>query len=488
MSKWWRYSKFLVCIAFLVTNLQLKAQGDLIFSTPDKEELLATNGCVNYYYEDLLAAEYLKLPKFKWVTESFYTSDDTTSAMRDKKYQGRTTTYFNALGEIVLVIKADSAVVTDSTRTVFDKYDHTLRQTEYQRSDSGVMRKVSDERWVYDAKGNPLKDSLWGYMRQRGMDEFGEGRYARGGPEVHITITRFKYDLAGNAIENISITDADTTKQYMKYDAKKRKIFQLVCSPDRSQEREYTTYDTLDNPIITVHADASDSTIEKQTFDDKGRVVKWTKEESGKIVEASGTEYRKDGSHIETREDMPITNDLSCPDNSKTVTVYDSAGNVSSEQMTRLKNGKPVVSSTIHKLFYRKGFLVLDSAYKVESGFLYSSTSIEIKSFKYDVKGNKTEQVSDGGGEYTANGRETWIYNDHDKILLDNAYNACNSDRPEKTNTYTYYKGGEKIKTVDENEIGNGSRTITNYAKDGKKTDMRYIAGVTFETIYTYGK
>src|ERR1700739_582235 len=485
MNKLYVYNKVLIGIAFLLAGMQLRAQ--VALDIISHSEWGATNACIDYYYEDIPSAEYLKLPKFKWVTETFYSSDDST--MHNKKYQGRNTTYFNALGQIILFIKADSAGVTDSTRTVFDKNNNTLRQTEYQRNDSScVIRKVSDERWSYNSKGNPLKDSLWGYMRTRGMDEFGEGRFAKGGDQIHITRTWFKYDADGNVIENISVTDADTNSQFMKYDAKKRKIFQLMHNPDGGDERQYITYDDKGNPIITIHATKEDSSVEKQTYDEKGRSVMWTKSEGGKIVESSSNEFRKNGSWTETREETPIAETFSCPDNSKTITVYDSNSNILSEQITRLKNGKPIVNTTTHKLLYNKGFLVLDSAFKVESGFLYSSTSIEIKAFKYDAHGNKLEEVSDGGGEYTANGRQTCKYNKHNKIISNNEYNACNPDMPEKSTTYTYYKGGKKIKVVDENEIGNGSRTITNYAKDGKKTEMRNIAGITFQTIYEYGK
>ncbi|HWY99027.1 MAG TPA: hypothetical protein VNY36_08080 [Bacteroidia bacterium] len=427
------------------------------------------NDCLNYYYGyDTLS------PKFKAVTETEFMVDDST--MSNKKMMTKEKTTFNKLGQKLVYVKIDTTGLLDSDIYAYDANFYKARQTKYRRDNLNHMVKVEDEIWVNNAHGFALKDSSWTCGPRYG------NQYPVAGAKVKIEISasHSKYDSANNELENISVDGEDTTIIYNKYN--KYGVIYSETHERAGVSKEYTAYDTLYNVISRINQGAEDTTSEYSAYNDKSWLLSSSKSIGKNILEVTHITYEKDGRFTKIFDETPISDGLSCPNNSRTVSVYDTGNNLLSEIVTSEKSGKPFVTTTIHTYVRKNGHIVTDTTSNTEEGYLYSLSSTQVKTWKYDAHGNELETTNEGGGEYSESGKTTSKYNAEDNITEYDKYNSCNADKPENSVYYTYYKGGKNIKEV---KTGGGSYTSkTEYAENGRKEQI--ISSGWRDNIVTY--
>lgn len=419
------------------------------------------NDCLTYYYSSTPADTNKSV--FKQVTVSQYFSYD--SNMSKKRIISKSIFMFNKKGQQLYSIGIDSSgKVTDSSRSRFDKNFRQVYSAQYNREgDTGVMRATSEEKWVYDKKGNILTDSS--YTLEGEEDDEGDG----GGASV--SIDHHKFDTAGNEIESkhISFSDAGTSDSSMTwstFDKNNNMTFSLTMTSSDTSKQYYRYNDKLMN-VFTAEVSRGDSSYTITKYDTGGNVTERNRYEDGKL----STSYTcvidpKDKKMTETEEELSTADAMSCPNNTVTVTVTDSSRNVLSEVVTREKDGTPFVTTTLHRYTFDHGRMLYDSSFTIEKGFLHSLTSEKISANKFDKNGNLVSEILDGGGQYSSNSKESWIYNDQSNVMYHATFNTCGSEKPEAEEFYIYYHGGKKVKEVI--NISEYEKTETFYSKDAK--------------------
>jgi hypothetical protein len=232
------------------------------------------------------------------------------------------------------------------------------------------------------------------------------------------------------------------------------------------------------------------STIINQ-YDAQGRWIEEIDSRKGQRYETTSNQFEPDGTYVRTVVATPLSDGLSCPDDKTTVTVWDKDDNLLSETITKEKGGRPFTDITLHKYVFKNGHTLCDSTIHTEQGYLYSLSSVEVRTKKYDAHDNLIEKTEEGGGQYRSNSREIWKYNEYSKMLEDDEYNSCNADKPESYTLYTYYPGGTRLKkSIDINIGGYRIKNILSYTPDSRKEEsiMFYNSGIIYQTIYTYQK
>ncbi|HSY76230.1 MAG TPA: hypothetical protein VK890_05200 [Bacteroidia bacterium] len=431
------------------------------------------NDCLNYYYGyDTNRA------KFKAVTETEYMCDDSTLANRKMETKERTT--FNKIGQKLGYIKIDTIGTMDSDIYVYDAHYYKTRETNYKRDNLNHMVKVKDEIWVNNARGFSLKDSSWSYGSRYGSQYPVVGAKTK----IQINASYSIYDTANNELQNTTIDDGDTTIVYNKYGK-----FGKIYSETHEQagvSKEEIGYDAQGNVISRISKNVLDTTANYYAYNDKGWLLS-SSESSGKnVVEVTHMNYDKPDTYTKIYDETPVSDGISCPNNSRTVSVYDTADNLLSEIVTSEKSGKPFVTTTIHTYVRKNGHIVIDTTSNTEEGYLYSLSSTQVKTWKFDAHGNELETTDEGGGEYSQSGKTTSKYNPQDNIIQYDKYNSCNADKPESSIFYTYYKGGKNMKEIQTG--GSSYNTRTQYAEDGRKMQIISNGWRSTVTVFVYEK
>jgi hypothetical protein len=443
---------------------------------------VATNDCLDYYYQKGDSTS----PKFRSATETEYAADDST--LKGKKFRSEKLVVFDKAGQEILVRNTDTIGVVDSERNVYDANFHELRDSKYERNDSGKMEKTEEEIWAYDKHNNVIKDSIYKLRR------YGSYRYYRMNtkmkPNENIDVTYSKYDTAGNEIELMRIEYGDTTITNYKYDNKNREIYRYERELGRDWWRKYyTNYDAKGRAFNEINLGKRDTDVINKKYDDKGRMILKTDYDNGRLYEIVTHQFDKDGTETDTETKTPFSDGTSCPDNSSTVYVYDKDGNELSYITTKLKDGRPYVETNNYKYTFSNGHKIIDSTMRTAKGYLYSSSSIEVTTRRYDAHGNELEEAEEGGGEYAGNKREVWTYNENNKLLIDANYNSCNADKPETYTKYIYYPGGKKIKEIIWDKGRSNGIETTFYSEDSRELENRTkYEHSSYQTIYKYEK
>ncbi|HWY99028.1 MAG TPA: hypothetical protein VNY36_08085 [Bacteroidia bacterium] len=435
------------------------------------------NECLKYYYnpDDTTQAT------FKQVIIITYIAEDST--LKNKTFASKEIQEFDKQGQERFSETIDSTGVHDSLRYFYDAHNHEMRSYSYQRDDSGRIKKVSEEIWVYNADGNVVFDSTY--------NDYGSKYEALDGPGGGFgQVMKYKYNDQGDNVETDILTGWDTSKIYSKYVMHKR-VYTKNTGKNSSGEA-YMSYNMVGNLTGYKMTNISymDTSVISTEFDDTGRMVKYIKTDNGKLSNIDTIHINDDGTYTEV--DDRITTSYSptvCPNDSRTVTLFDKKGNILSVVNTQLKNGKPFTQTVRHSYTFSKGQIVLDSCKTVDQGYLFASSSTTIKRYMFDSHGNKIEEDAEGGGQYAKSGSETWKYNGHNKLLAHNTYNSCNADIPESSIMNIYYPGGLKILEVIENRGKYSGKTQTYYTEDSKiQEEVKNEYGVYSLTLYEYKK
>ncbi len=435
------------------------------------------NSCLKYYYDPEDTTQAL----FKSVSVIKYISRDST--LKHKRFESNAITMFDKKGQELFTENKDSTGVQDSSRYFYDKKDREIRNYTYERDDSGRIRKTKEEISVYNANGDIVLDSTY--------NNYGERYSEMDGPaNSYIHTSRYTYNDQGDNVETISISGFDTSITHSKFVMHKRVY--VNYNGKNSKSETYMNYNMVGNltGYRSITKSYNDTSVVTTEFNDTGRMVKYMKYINGKPESIDTIHFNENGTSTEV--DDKITQSYSptvCPNDERMVTICDKQGNVLSEVSTEMKAGKPFTKIIKHSYTFSKGNIVLDSCKTIEQGYLYASTNTNIDRYVYDAHGNEIETDAEGGGQYSKNGSETWKYNEHNKMLVHNEYNSCNTDIPEKSTMNIYYPGGTKIIECIENEGKYGSKTHTYYTEDSKiQEELKNSYGTYSMTLYEYKK
>ncbi len=351
------------------------------------------NDCLNFYYgydtNDV---------KFKSVTVTEFIADDST--LVNKKMENKERTSFNKKGQKVLYVQTDTIGVMDSDIYEYDARYYRTREINYKRDNLNHLTKVKDEIWTYDKHGFENKDSNWVLGARYGGETPIAGKTK---PEIFYDYD--KNDSAGNVLEDISISHDDTTVTYNRYN----KYGRIYSETRNGGEvtKEYEAYDTAGNEISRIEQNSSDTMSYYYSFNEKGWLLSSSEANGKNITEVTAIRYEKNKGYTKTVDETPIGDGISCPNNSRSISVYDTADNLLNEVVTSEKSGKPFVTRTNHIYVRKNGYIVADTAINEEEGYLYSLSSTGIKTWKYDAHGNELETTDEGGGEYSRGGKTT---------------------------------------------------------------------------------
>jgi hypothetical protein len=465
-----------LCLCLLLPAIEVVAQADDEVYIKENRRMEGNklvppakiNDCLAFYSD----RDDTTRPKFRSVTKTQYAYKDTS--FRGKRFESKEILTFNKMGQNLFYLKTDSLGIDDSMRSVYDDRYNKISDMNYNRNDSGRMVNNTRNTWEFDGKGRLIKyhniSNLGQYNSSDDMQEM-------------------KYYSWGAELKDISISGKDTTIELTRYDTAGRESYDEKNNIGDYTSREYWKYDSKDHVLLDKRAWKFDSSLTEYTYDEKGRLLGSREIHKGIPLDVITWHYNNDSSSTEVEEKTPENTGMSCPDDSRIVTMYDKAGRVLSEVMTKLQDGKPFTRSTIHKLsFDAKGNLLADTAVLTVQGYLYSSWSVSFVQWKYDEHGHSTEVVRGGGGDNDYQEKSTWTYNDQDKPLEFAQYNSCDATKPTNGTKRVYYPGGIKLQKMYNYNLSYGFYGTTYYDSNSRLTEDKCGGTHNYEVLYEYEK
>jgi len=469
MSYNWIRVLFMLLVLCITRGVNGQDENVYIKERPEGHRLLQpvkSNDCINFYND-----RDSTLPKFRSVTLTRYAAKD--SSLVGKRFEYKEKTTFNKMGEQLFYLKTDSLGINDSMRFFYDDRYNKIREVNYNRNDSGRMVNNTDNRWEFDAQGRLI----------RNHSRTNIGLYSTNDDIEEIT-----YFSWGSELNDRSISLRDTTVEITRYDTAGREIYDQKNNTG-FVIKEYWRYDAKGNVVFDNRVWKYDSTQITYTYDDKERLLENRETHKGIPINVITWHYNSDSSSSQVEEKTPESTGMSCPDDSRTVTMYDRAGRVVSELTTKLQDGKPFTRSTIHKFtFDNKGEILSDTAVLNVQGYLYSSWSVGFTEWKYDALGHCIEMVRGGGGDNDEQEKTTSVYNEQGKPLDEAAYNTCDATKPTNGIKHEYYPGGIKVKKIRTYNFAYDFYSTTSYAEDSRITEDQSTGARNYQILYEYEK
>ncbi len=176
--------------------------------------------------------------------------------------------------------------------------------------------------------------------------------------------------------------------------------------------------------------------------------------------------WNADSSHSTTEETFGDNTGPACPEDKKIISLYNPHHDRYSQITTQEENGKLLTTTNIDKLHYTKtGEMLSDSEMVTGKSQWHWDRTLTIWTYKYDTKDNKIETAKTGGESINSNYRNTWAYNEKNKVTDHEEFGSC-MDKPFKTYVTKYYPDGE---TVNENIETQGQAIKSNtFGKDSR--------------------
>lgn len=414
--------------------------------------------------------------KFKKVIEYDYSSKDTS--LKHKKLLKTTTTFFNTNGYAEYRVVVDSDGI-DTTKYYYDKHLNGIGQeyiSQIQTEGKSIL--------IRDKKDRVLKDSSTFY--------FGFGNKT----PISYSVINNTYDNSGNCIKYIRFyttwgrAGTDTAIVIKQYDNKNRIIAEGSSYSDiHTSGSSFYKYDDNSNIIDYIQGDSTRGLgitcrITK-VFDARNGVIFEKKFDYYRGTHKTSITYNTDGGRTDTTEFIgrkDFTDPNSCTIASKTVTVYNKFGDVVSETITSLTEGKTSTSASTHKSQYNAdGKLLCDSETTITESQMSYGRTLSVMTFRYDAKGNKIESNYSGMDE-------KWVYkyNEKNKLVEEDRYDGSCSDKPNLRHQIVYYPDGVTVKEDISDNISD-SRIIKKYGKDTEQTEWTCISpGNTYQIITEY--
>jgi len=405
-----------------------------------------------YHRNDCLSSFYLDTPndtahsKFRMVKEAVYRSDD--SLMHNSKVTETTLKLFNKAGQKQLAVTTGpNGKPTDSTVYEYNNANDEVREEDWESDDSDVLIRSTYEIWVYDSAENEIKDSE--YIQYDLND-------------AYFRESLSKYDTSGNEIESREFKERngemDTDIYWRRYNENNREVYVKEKSMG-NYSQTYYAYNAKGQKVFSadtygefLHGKNIDSSWSTFAYNNKGVLSEENDYKKGKLCSTYTLRYGAHKEEIETSEDISTADPYSCSNNVVKVKVTDSTGKELSEVITREKDGKPIVTTIIHK--YTFGETYIDSTFIVEQGFMYKEKWKEITTRVTDTHGNTLLFMMETGTSSGREAKDTWRYNDLNKAVYHAYYGSCKSSVPETETFSSYYPDGKSIKETIELSVG----------------------------------
>jgi len=471
---------------FLLLILALLCAGGPVFAQHENNNLYSdyrpyTTIPGTYYGNDCLALFYDTIGhsqvRFKAVVLNLYSYSDST--FKNKKFVSKTTITFNKKGKKELSVRIDSTnKIVDSVRDIYNAAGDKIRETEYGYvTTKEWLQLISDEVVVWNAKGNLVKDSV--VKRNESWSETNM-------KEFETNYSYYTYDDSGEVTSTAYYTDNDTTFLSVTKEGA-YKIIRQKSLTSYGAVFNYGKYDAQGRELETRHVSANDTVITKSLFDANGRITELDTYTNGRLTHMILTDYQKDGGYTETENELPLLQDgATCPNNTKTVTVYNKDSVEMSKVSIAENEGRPITTTTNYFYKFQNKNIIFDSAVTTQSGYLYSSTSISITTRKFDSKNRPLEETVTGGGETAENSKRTWSYNKLGNLLEGDTYGSC-LDKPSSVERYTYYPDDKKVK--EQLSVTGDNKTYLYFGEDTRFTSETDISpGQIYRLIYEYVK
>lgn len=398
--------------------------------------------------------------KFRSATLFYYYSDDSTSA--HKKLITKSVYHFNKTGGITLIKAYDTlGKISDSTVIAYDKQGNRIRITDYGRTPpSRILEKQNDHFLKWSDKGKLLLDSS--IQKKTEVTRWDTSQYS-------IEKTQSNYDDSGNVVYIRTISNLDTLLYFNHYDGKNRKTsgktYQYMKWSYDSSRYDKAGFEIFNSTIDN----DKDTTTSTWVYDTTGRMLAWYRYRNSKLLETETNVYRPDSSYTKTEERLGDNLGPACPDDRKTVSIYNTHRDCISKIEIQESNGKVFTTTTINSYQYckihGKTQILSDSEYVTGKSEWHWDKTLRIVTYKYDARGNETERLEIGGESVNSNSKYTNTYNEQNNVVYHEEYGSC-MDKPYTTTTTKYFADG---KTVKEERIVEGkSVKISRYGKDSR--------------------
>ncbi len=420
-----------------------------------------------------------------------YVSSDTS--LSNKSLEAKIQLELDRIGDVISSKKYDNAgFLYDSIITVYDDSFREIHRSYYGTQDTLRPLHLYDDRYyVRDTHGNILKDS----ERTRG-EQYWEGPFT-----IFCQYYKYTYDKAGNNIKRAWIKNPDTVINIKKYDNKNRCTASYTNANDVHRNSDWTKYDDSSNVLeeghINQHGDTS-KTI--NGYNEKKRKILYIYYKRGKLFRSRTTNYNNDGSYVRTlinyQDDGYDEQGHYCfifgrgeeytgRIESKTIANFDKHGNETSSVEIRYRKGDSTITNTIHNYqFTSDRKLISDTETIEKQGYMKSSKTQNITLNKYDAQGNLIEHVQIEGNYPEDNNKETYSYNEKDKLLESDYYKGC-GNKPQNKKIKIYYQDGVTLKK--EYEINGNGYNYNVYGTDTRLLEMvRTYAGVLTQIVIEY--
>ena len=429
--------------------------------------------------------------RFGKVFEFRYKSTDST--MKKKKLEDEVVGMYNKRGQRTNELLEDSNFARYNVYLVYDDKFRVTSITSYERNDSGRIYQSGFRACCYDKNGNTTKDSaidsVYLYNGKQVVDE------------VHVEYSR--YDDSSNIIEYKALRknrNYDTSINHIiyRYNKNNKLVYkEEIYESDTTQD--YCRYNDKGFEVFSAEVRGNDSNYATYKYDNYYNLVERNEYTNGKLSNAYTRTSNKEGRIVETEEKLSTADAFSCPNNEVIVTVSDTQGYIYSVVTTDEKDGNPDVTTVIHKYTMSKGRVLIDSTFSDEEGYMYSEEEQSVATCSYDKNGNMASYTMEGSGETSSDFIYKWVYNNKNNLLRMQFYKSCDTMSLERSETYTYYSAGTKVKTarivggvVDETSTYNrNGRIIRKVRVDAPiSIDNVGVGGglIYYETIYKYKK
>jgi len=430
------------------------------------------NDCTSLFYD---TTGHSKI-RFKAVVLKLYTATDSTFI--NKKLASKTTVTFDKKGKKELAIRIDSSArIVDSVRDIYDAKGNKIRETEYSVVNSMEwLQLVSDEVINWDSKGNLLLDSV-----VKRNDEMSETNMK----EYKTILSKFTYDDSNNIKSSVYIDGDDTsTMKYWKDGM--NTVIEQKTHVGKTLSSGYERINAAGNETESYRISGGDTILLKSTYNSLNRITEADQYLNGRLAHMISTDYQKDGGYIETEQEISNENGVSCPNNTKTVTTFNKDSLEISKVAVEENEGRPITTKTIHYYLFNNKQILTDSAVTTKFGYLYSATSIQLTSHKYDAKGRILETAKMGGGETADNSKETLRYNKAGNLLEEDTYGSC-MDKAYMAEKFMYGADGKRV--IEHSTEQGDTKTIIFFGEDTRYAEEVDVTPVNnFELLYEYVK
>ncbi|MFY9310452.1 MAG: hypothetical protein WAQ28_15515 [Bacteroidia bacterium] len=390
--------------------------------------------------------------------------------------------------QVIASVKKDDLKGIDTSVNYIVKYKiKAINTLTYSTEDSTLnnAKLSSQAKTIYDRKGNLVEN----------ISENWAGKT--------MTKSVAKFDAKDNLIESTTYDSTGKVRTSVKYsydDANR-----LTKSSSTSSLGMYTMkpeddaktvvysdirkYDASGNLIESI-TDSSGVVIYKTVsqFDNKNQLISSSNYDHNNLQSTITNVYDKKGGYIQTTEYYWSARKTQCsPNKNRTVSKFDSKGNLLSSVSTSDENGAISTQKTTNEYKFSGDKLLSIKTISEDNAEGFSSKSVSSQTYKYDKNGNEIESVMKYGGGGSSTYTTQTQYNSNNLMVKQTVYNGTCMDKPATISTYTYYPDGKTLKETSTETFDYLSKSVEKYDERELVTESIYKSDYSStRVVYDY--